>query len=93
MDTLKINVDGLWETISKVNNMINSKEKQVNIIINDFAAELFAGGKMDNFPKRSSSGENSEVVKRHQRTGDRDMDHSAFSTGMLLDIVDVDSML
>ena len=50
--------------------MIDSKEKQVNILINDFAAESFAGGKMDNFPKRSSSGENSEVVQRHQRTGD-----------------------
>ena len=59
-------MDGLRETISKVNNMI---EKQVNILINDFAAESFAGGKMDNF-KRSSSGENSEVVQRHQRTGD-----------------------
>ena len=70
MDMLKITVDGLWETISKVNNMINSKEKQVNILINDFVAESFAGGKMDNFPKRSSSGENSEVVQRHQRTGD-----------------------
>ena len=69
MDTLKITADGLWETISKVNNMIDSKEKQVNIIINDFVAESFAGGKMDNF-KRSSSGENSEVVQRHQRTGD-----------------------
>ena len=87
LDTLKITVDGLWETISKVNNMIESKEKQVNIIINDFAAESFTGGQMNNFPKRSSSGENSEVVKRHQRTGDGDMDHSAFSTEMLLDIV------
>ena len=70
MDTLKITVDGLRETISKVNNMIDSKEKQVNILINDFVAESFTGGKMDNFPKRSSSGENSEVVQRHQRTGD-----------------------
>ena len=51
MDTLKITTDGLQETISKVNNMIDSKEKQVNIIINDFAAESFTGGKMDNFPK------------------------------------------
>ena len=80
MDALKITVDGLQETISKVNDMINSKEKQVNIIINDFVAELFTGGKMDNFPKRSSSGENSKVVQRHQRTGDGDMDHSTFST-------------
>ena len=72
---LKITTDGLQETISNVNDMINSKEKQVNIIINDFAAELFMGGKMDNFPKRSSSGENSDVVQRHQRTGDGDMDH------------------
>jgi hypothetical protein len=70
LDALKITADGLRETISKVNNMIDSKEKQVNILINDFAAESFAGGKMDNFPKRSSSGENSEVVQRHQRTGD-----------------------
>ena len=70
MDVLKITVDGLQETISKVNNMIDSKEKQVNILINNFAAESFTGGKMDNFPKRSSSGENSKVVQRHQRTGD-----------------------
>ena len=70
MDALKITADGLWETISKVNNMIDSKEKQVNILINDFVAESFAGGKMDNLPKRSSSGENSKVVQRHQRTGD-----------------------
>ena len=69
LDALKITADGLWETISKVNNMIDSKEKQVNILINDFATESFAGGKMDNL-KRSSSGENSEVVQRHQRTGD-----------------------
>ena len=75
MDTLEITADGLQETISKVNNMIDSKEKQVNIIINDFAAESFMGGKMDNFPKRLSSGENSEVVQGHQRTGDGDMDH------------------
>ena len=87
LNALKITVDGLWETISKVNNMINSKEKQVNIIINNLVAESFMGGKMDNFPKRSGSGENSKVVKRHQRTGDGDMDHSAFSTEMLLDIV------
>ena len=87
MDVLKITMDGLRETISKVNNMIDSNEKQVNIIINDFVAESFAGGKMDNFPKRSSSGENSEVVQRHQRTGDGDMDHSTFSTEMSLDIV------
>ena len=87
MDTLKITMDGLQETISKVNNMIDSKEKQVNIIINDFVAESFVGGKMDNFPQRSSSGENTEVVQRHQRTGDGDMDHSAFSTEMPLDIV------
>ena len=80
MDALKITADGLQETISKVNKMIDSKEKQVNIIINDFAAELFVGGKMENFHKRSSSGENSEVVQRHQGTGDGDMDHSTFST-------------
>ena len=80
LDTLKITTDDLQETISKVNNMIDSKEKQVNIIINNFVAELFMGGKMDNFPKRSSSGENSKVVQRHQGTGDGDMDHSTFST-------------
>ena len=77
---LKITMDGHQETISKVNNMIDSKEKQVNIIINNFVAESFVGGKMDNSPKRLSSGENSEVVQRHQRTGDGDMDHSTFST-------------
>ena len=70
MDALKITADGLWETISKVNNMIDSKDNQVNILLNDFVAELFTGGKMDYFPKRSSSGENSKVVQRHQRTGD-----------------------
>ena len=84
---LKITMDDLWETISKVNNMINSKEKQVNIIINDFVAESFTGGKMDNFPRTSSSGENSKVVQRHQRTEDGDMDHSTFSNEMPLDIV------
>ena len=80
-------MDGLWETISKVNSLIDSKEKQVNIIVDDFAAESFAGGKMDNFPKGSTSAENNEVVRRHQRTGDRDMDHSACSTEMPLDII------
>ena len=86
---LKITVDGLQETISKVNSLIDSKEKQENIIVDDFAAELFAGGKMDNFPKGSTSAENNEVVWRHKRTGDtsRDMDHSACSTEMPLDII------
>ena len=89
MDALKITVDGLWETISKVNKMIDSKEKQVNIIINNFAAESFMGGKIANFPKRSGSGENSKVVQRHQGTGDGDMDHSTFSTQMPLNIVNI----
>ena len=87
MDVLKITADGLQETISKVNSLIDSKEKQVNIIVNDFTAESFAGGKMDNFPKGSTSAENNEVVQRHKRTGDRDMDHSACSTEMPLDII------
>ena len=87
MDALKITADGLRETISKVNSLIDSKEKQVNIIVDDFAAESFAGGKMDNFPKGSTSAENNEVVRRHQRTGDRDTDHSACSTEMPLDII------
>ena len=60
MDALKITADGLWETISKVNSLINSKEKQVNIIVDDFAAESFAGGKMDNFPKGLTSAEASK---------------------------------
>ena len=88
MDTLKITTDGLWETISKVNSLINSKEKQVNIIVDNFTAESLTGGKMDNFPKGSTSAENNEVVQRHQRTGDRDMDHSACSTEMPLDIIE-----
>ena len=85
---LKITMDGLWEVISNINSLINSKEKQVNIIVNDFAVELFVGGKMDNFPKGSTSAENNKVVQRHQRTGDRDMDHSACSTEMPLDIIE-----
>ena len=84
---LKITTDGLWETISKANSLIGSKLKQVNIIVNNFTAESFVGGNMDNFPKGSTSAENNEVVWRHQRTGDRDMDHSVCSTKMLLDII------
>ena len=80
-------MDGLQETISKVNSLIDSKEKQVNIIVDNFAAELFAGGEMNNSPKGSTSVENNEVVWRHQRTGDRDMDHSACSTKVPLDII------
>ena len=62
LDALKITMDGLQETISKVNSLIYSKEKQVNIIVNDFTAESFTGGKMDDFPKGSTSAENNEVV-------------------------------
>ena len=54
--------------------------------------ESFMGGKMDNFPRGLTSAENNKVVWRHQRGG-RDMDHSACSTEMPLDIIiDVDSM-
>ena len=58
-------MDGLQETISKVNGLVDSKKKQVNMIIDDFAAESFMGGKMDNFSRGSTSAENNEVVWRH----------------------------
>ena len=49
----------------RVNGLIDSKEKQVNIIIDDFTAESFVGGRMDNSPRGLTSVENNEVVWRH----------------------------
>ena len=63
---LKITADGVWETLSRVNRLIDSKEKQVNIVIEDFSAESFVGGKMDSVLSESTD---IEVVRKHQRSG------------------------